>query len=98
MGPFLTQPVQEPDMDPVYEEGGDMWHQCRVMRHIIEEHIFLLMYPGQRVLQLPHNGDVCSEYASADHPGPPQLALGLKESGGQEKFIRSRQDISAGKL
>ena len=70
-----------------------MWPQCRITRHIIKEHMLLLIHPGHEVRKLCNNGGVQSEHAHVDHPAPRQLTLILKEYGGQGNSIRHRQEF-----
>ena len=93
VGPLLVQTVQEPDLEPECDEGGYLRPQYRIKRHVIKEHLFLLLNPGKNVCKLPHNGRVHSEHSCADHPVPRQLALGLKEVLGQGNSIRICHDI-----
>ena len=58
------------------------------MRHIIEDHLFLLLHSGHKIRKLPHDDGVHSEHAGTDHLGLCQLDPLMKEGGGQGNYIQ----------
>ena len=51
--------------------------QCRVLRHVVLEHLLLLLHHRHKIRQLYHDGGVLPKQAGVDYPGPHKLTPGL---------------------